>query len=156
MTRRSRIAASVLSLACAVTLAGCGGGAGSERDVTAPVEVTVGKQFTWNEFTVEDGWKIKGVQRSVDIQDEVTTPEVSGSIVNNSTEVRAAIFQMVFSVKGEAVATVNCSAPVMIEDQSMRFLCPGINTTMPKDYDTVTVLPYTRDTGKSDSGESGT
>ena len=147
-----------LALACAVALAGCGGdgGGGAKADPTEPVEVTVGEEFTWNDFTVEDGWTIEGIQRSIDFQEEVTTPEVKGTIVNNSSEERAAIFQMVFSVEGEPVSTVNCTAPTMVEDQSMQFLCPGINTTMPEDYDTVTVMPYVRDTGSSDGDDSGT
>ena len=63
---------------------------------------------------------------------------------------------MVFSTDGDPVASVNCSAPKMVEDQAMQFLCPGLNTTMPEDYDTVTVREFQRDTGQSDSDESGT
>ena len=155
MTRR-RGRAALLAVVCALALGGCSGG-NDEPDPssTEPVEVTVGEAFTWNDFTVEDGWEITGVERSVDME-TVTTPEVSGTIVNNAAEERAAIFQLVFSVEGDSVATVNCSAPKMAEDQSMEFLCPGVNTTMPEDYDTVTVMEYVRDTGEPESDESGT
>ena len=161
MTRRPHRAGAALALVCALALAGCsdGGDQGNgtaESDGTEPVEVTVGEEFTWNDFTVEKGWTIEGIERSIDIEQKVTTPEVKGTIVNNSSEERAAIFQMVFSVEGDPVSTVNCTAPTMVEDQSMQFLCPGINTTMPEDYDTVTVMPYVRDTGSSDGDDSGT
>ena len=161
---RSRVAGSVVTLACALALVACSSDDTSEpdadsdagADATAPVKVSEGEEFTWNDFTVEDGWKIRGVQRSIEISEEILTPEVSGTIVNNSAEERAAIFQMVFSVEGDAVARVNCTAPKMVEDQSMAFLCPGINTTMPADYDTLTVMEVERDSGTSDSDDSGT
>jgi hypothetical protein len=150
-----RTAAAVLALVALSGLAGCGGEDERDPSSKAPLEVSVGDAFTWNDFTIEDGWTVKGVERSVDLE-TVTTPEVSGTLVNNSSEERAAIFQLVFSVEGDPEATVNCSAPTMVEDQSMQFLCPGVNTTMPEDYDTVTVMEFVRDTGGSDSDESGT
>ena len=114
MSRRAAVAG--VATAVLAALAGCGGG-GDERDPSSaePLEVTVGEEFTWNDFTVEDGWTITGIERSVDLE-TVTTPEVSGSIVNNAAEERAAIFQMVFTREGDPLATVNCSAGKMIED----------------------------------------
>ncbi len=137
----ARLRGAVLVLVCAATLAGCGG-----DDVatgTDPVEVEVGESFSWNSFVVEDGWEINGIERSAGV-DEVTTPEVKGTIRNVLDEERAAIFQMVFSADGEAVATLNCSAATMVEDQSQELLCPGLNTTMPEDYDAVVVQEFTR------------
>ena len=152
MTLRTRVTGPLVVLA--VALAGCSSD-DAEPGGTEPMEVTVGEEFTWNDFTVDDGWKIEGIERSVDME-EVVTPQVSGTITNNAAEERAAIFQLVFSVEGDPVAAVNCSAAKMVEDQSMQFLCPGVNTTMPADYDTVTVQEFVRDTGGSDSDESGT
>ena len=106
----ARLRGAVLVLACVATLAGCGGG----DDVSAstdPVEVEVGKGFSWNSFVVEDGWEINGIERSAD---------------------------------GDAVATLNCSARKMVEGQSQEFICPGLNTTMPEDYDAVVVQELTR------------
>ena len=138
----ARLRGAALVLACAATLAGCGGG----DDVTTskdPVEVEVGKTFSWNGFVVEDGWQINGIKRSAGT-DEVTTPEVKGTIKNTLAEERAAIFRMVFSADGDEVATVNCSAAKMVEGQSQELLCPGLNTTMPEDYDAVVVEEFTR------------
>jgi hypothetical protein len=138
-----RLRAAALTLLCVVTLAGCGGGGDDVNTGTDPVEVEVGKAFSWNGFTVEGGWEIKGIERSAGT-DEVTTPEVKGTIKNTLDEERAAIFQMVFSADGDPVATLNCSAAKMVKDQSQEFLCPGLNTTMPEDYDAVVVQEFTR------------
>ena len=138
----ARLRGAVVALACAAALAGCGGG----DDVTTstdPVEVEVGKTFSWNGFVVEDGWQITGIERSAGV-DEVTTPEVKGTITNTLDEERAAIFRMVFSADGDPVSTLNCSARKMLADQSQEFICPGLNTTMPKDYDAVVVEELTR------------
>jgi hypothetical protein len=137
-----RLRGAVLALACVATLAACGG----DDDVntgTDPVEVEVGTTFSWNSFVVEDGWDVNGIERSTGAE-EVTTPEVRGTIKNVLDEERAAIFQMVFSADGDPVATVNCSAAKMVEDQSQEFICPGLNATMPEDYDAVVVQELTR------------
>jgi hypothetical protein len=155
VSRRTAALAPLLALTLAWSLAGCGGDDKPDPDSTAPVEVTVGKEFSWNGFTVDDGWQVKGIKRSVDMQ-EVTTPEVSGTITNHSDEERAALFQMVFSTDGDPQATVNCSAAKMVKDQSMQLLCPGLNTIMPEDYDTVTVMPFQRGTGTTGGDDSGT
>ena len=138
-----RLRGAALVLLCVATLAGCGGGDDDVNTGTDPVEVEVGKAFSWNGFAVEDGWEINPVERSAG-GDEVTTPEVKGTIKNTLDEERAAIFQMVFSSDGDPVATLNCSAAKMVKDQSQEFLCPGLNTTMPEDYDAVVVQEYTR------------
>ena len=140
-----RVAAALVAVTCLGALAACGGGDDVETG-TDPLEVEVGEAFSWNSFTVEEGWELQGIQRSVDMQ-EVTTPQVTGTITNESDESRAAIFQMVFSAGDDPLATVNCSAGSMGSGQSEGFICPGINTTMPQDYDTVTVREFVRDTG---------
>ena len=130
----------VLVLACLAGLTSCSDDSspGSSSD---PVEVEVGKAFDWNDFAVEDGWTVEGIERAVDME-QVTTPEVTGTIINKSEETRTALFQIVFSVDADPVATVNCSAAEMIKDQAMQFVCPGLNTTMPQDYDAVVVQNF--------------
>jgi hypothetical protein len=138
----ARLRGAVLTLACVAALAGCGGD-GDVNTGTDPVEVEVGSTFSWNSFVVEDGWEVNAIERSTGAE-EVTTPEVRGTIKNVLDEDRAAIFQMVFSTDGDPVATVNCSAASMVEDQSQEFICPGLNATMPEDYDAVVVQELTR------------
>ncbi|GIM63111.1 hypothetical protein Pve01_79680 [Planomonospora venezuelensis] len=142
-----RAATALVVLACLGALGACGddGGEGASTD---PVEVEVGKAFTWNGFAVEDGWELTAIERSVSME-EVVTPEVKGTIKNTSDEERAALFEMVFSADGSELATVNCSARRMLPDQSQQFVCPGLSATMPEDYDAVVVQEYSRDTTSS-------
>ena len=130
----------LVALACLGALSACGDDVNTSKD---PVEVEVGKAFEWNGFAVEEGWELNGIERSVNME-EVTTPEVKGTITNKADEERAAIFEMVFSADGEPVATLSCSAGKMTTDQSMEFICPGLSATMPEDYDAVVVQEFIR------------
>lgn len=134
-----------MALACLGALAACGDDVNAG---TEPVEVEVGKAFSWNGFTVEDGWELTGVERSIDMEN-VTTPDVRGTITNTSEEERAALFEMVFSADGQPLATLNCSAAGMEADQSQQFICPGLSSTMPEGYDAVVVQEFSRDTTTS-------
>jgi hypothetical protein len=142
-----RTATALVVLACLGALGACGDDS-ADGASTDPVEVEVGKAFTWNDFAVEDGWELTAIERSVSME-EVVTPEVKGTIKNTSDEERAALFQMVFSADGSELATVNCSARTMLPDQSQQFVCPGLSATMPEDYDAVVVQEYGRDTTSS-------
>lgn len=143
---RARPHGAALVLACVATLSACGG---DDVDTgTDPVEVEVGKTFSWNGFVVDDGWELNPIKRPAGAE-EMTTPEVKGTITNTSVEERAAIFQMVFSAGGDALATVNCTAGRMAKDQSQELICPGLSAEMPEDYDAVVVQEFTRDTSSS-------
>lgn len=135
-----RLGAALVALAALGSLAACGEDFPVEEGSGA-LEVKVGEEFSWNGFHVEDGWTLEGIQRTVNMQ-EVTTPEVTGTIVNESEDERTALFQIAFSADGDPIATVNCSAGKMVTDQAMQFVCPGLNTTMPADYDAVTVQAF--------------
>ncbi|HSU02784.1 hypothetical protein ACFQW6_02640 [Nocardioides sp. GCM10028917] len=141
----TRLATGLVALACLGALGACSSDDASTSTSKDPVEVEVGKAFTWNGFDVEDGWELKGIKRSAGLE-EVTTPEVKGTITNASDEERVALFEMVFSTDGSPVATLSCSAPSMVADQSQQFICPGLSTTMPEDYDAVVVQEFRRDT----------
>ncbi|RYC09621.1 hypothetical protein [Nocardioides zhouii] len=143
----ARLRGAALVLACVASLAACGGG-DDVNTGTDPVEVEVGKGFSWNGFVVDDGWELNAIKRPAGAE-EVTTPEVKGTITNTDDEERAAIFQMVFSADGDALATVNCTAGKMAKDQSQSLVCPGLSAEMPEDYDAVVVQEFTRDTSSS-------
>ncbi len=136
-----------MALACLGALSACGDDANTSAD---PVEVEVGKAFEWNGFSVEDGWELNPIKRSVN-GNEVTTPEVKGTITNLEDDERAPIFEMVFSSDSEPVATISCSAAKMVADQSQQFLCPGLSAVMPEDYDAVVVQEFVRDDGTGSS-----
>ena len=148
----TRLAAASGAVLLALVLGACngdGGGAdgGSSNE---PMEVEVGEEFTWNDFTVEEGWTLKPIERDAGIGETMTSPEVKGTVVNNSSETRVVLFEMVFSEDGDPIATVNCAAMELVEGQSSTFECPGFGQPMPLDHDTVTVQPLVRDNGKGD------
>ena len=145
MRRPTARLATGLALACIGALGACSSDDAGTSTSTDPVEVEVGKAFSWNGFDVEDGWELNAIKRSAGLE-EVTTPEVKGTIKNTSDEERAALFEMVFSTDGSPVATLSCSAAKMVADQSQQFICPGLSTTMPEDYDAVVVQEFRRDT----------
>ncbi|GAB3022335.1 hypothetical protein GCM10011376_27640 [Nocardioides flavus (ex Wang et al. 2016)] len=146
MRRAARACAALVGIGLLTgALSACGDDLNTD---TAPVEVEVGEAFSWNSFTVEDGWEINPIKRSAGVE-EVTTPEVKGTITNRSEEERAALFEMVFSADGSPLATVSCSAATMVEDQSQQFVCPGLSATMPEGYDAVVVQEFSRDTTPS-------
>ncbi|WP_255888683.1 hypothetical protein [Nocardioides astragali] len=138
--RVRRVRGVLVALACLGALGACGDDINTS---TEAVEVEVGEAFEWNSYVVDSGWKLTPIKRSAGIE-EVTTPEVKGSITNKSDEERAAIFEMVFSADGEPLATLNCSAATMETDQSQQFVCPGLSATMPEDYDAVVVQEFSR------------
>ena len=141
MTRAARLRAALVAVACLGALSACGGD--DVNTSTDPVEVKLGEAFQWNSFSVDQGWVLTPVKRSAG-GDEITTPEVKGTITNRSDEDRAAIFELVFSTAGEPVATLNCSAAKMTTDQSQQFVCPGLSAEMPEDYDAIVVQEFTR------------
>lgn len=138
-----RPARGLVALACLPVLLGALAACGDDAASTDPVEVEVGKAFEWNGFSVDKGWTLTGVKRSAGAE-EVTTPDVRGTITNDLDEERAALFQMVFSADGDPVATVNCSAGKMQRDDSTQFECPGLGAVMPTDYDAVVVQEFVR------------
>ena len=152
LLRARSVRAVVAGAAACLVLAGCGDDSdgGSSTD---PVQVEVGKEFTWNDFTVQDGWELTTIKRTMGV-DEFDSPTVKGSIVNDSEDERAPIFQMVLSLDGDEKATLTCSAMKLVKDQSGAFECPGLGAVMPKDYDSITVRELVRD-GASDDAESG-
>ena len=137
-----RLRGALVAFACLGALSACSDDVNTSAD---PVEVEVGEAFTWNGFTVDEGWELSGVERSAGAE-EVTTPEVKGTITNTSEEERAAIFELVFSADGEPLATISCTAASMTSEQSQQFLCPGLGAVMPESYDAVVVQEFSRDT----------
>lgn len=141
-----RTRAVLVALACAAALASCSDAEADHpvEEGTGPLTVEVGEEFSWNGFRVEDGWTLEPVERDVGVQETQVTPEVKGSVVNEGEADRAVIFEMAFVRGGSPLATVNCSAQKLAEDQSAAFECPGFGQNMPSDYDEVVVQEITR------------
>lgn len=136
------VGCALVVLACLGAFSACGDDVNTSTDA---VEVEVGEAFEWNSFAVDEDWELNPVERSAGAE-EVTTPEVKGTITNLSDEERAALFELVFSADGQPLATLNCSAARMKTDQSQQFVCPGLSATMPEDYDAVVVQEFSQDT----------
>ena len=77
---------------------------------TDPVEVQVGEAFTWNSFSVEEGWEVSPIESTIGVGETLVSPQVTGQVTNDLDEERAPIFAMEFSLDGQPLAQVSCSA----------------------------------------------
>ncbi|KRF36835.1 hypothetical protein [Nocardioides sp. Soil805] len=135
-------AAALLVLAPVLALGACG--EDEPADPEAPLTVEVGKEFTWNGFTVPAGWEYDTITETVALEDQ-THPLVRAKVVNGGDEKRSALFEFVFVADGDALATVKCnSTEELAPDQEGDLFCPGFGQPVPEGYDTVVVQPVTR------------
>lgn len=107
-------------------------------DPDVSVKVEEGKQFTWNSFTVADGWKIETKDAMVAMQ-ELKEPSVVGSVTNDADETRFAVFRFVFVDDGEALATVQCTSDEIKPDDSVDMICRGLGQELPESYESIQV-----------------
>lgn len=140
--------AALAATVCALALAACTGDESRDAASDEPLKVGLGEGFTWNDFTVEEGWTITSITRNAGME-QVTSPEISGSVVNDASEARYALFEIVLVQDGKPRATVKCSSEELVEDQSGDLDCPGLGATMPEDYDSIVVQPISHDDGSS-------
>ena len=135
-------AAALLVLAPVLALGACG--EDEPADPEAPLTVEVGKEFTWNGFTVPAGWEYDTITETVALEDQ-THPLVRAKVVNDGDEKRSALFEFVFVADGDVLATVKCnSTEELAPDQEGDLFCPGFGQPVPEGYDTVVVQPVTR------------
>jgi hypothetical protein len=135
-------ATALLLLAPALALAGCGGD--DTADPEAPVTVEVGQEFTWDDFTVPDGWEYDTVTEQVAMEEQ-THPLVRAKVVNDGSESRSALLQFVFVLDGDALATVKCSSTSELAPaEEGDLLCPGFGQPVPDGYDKIVVQAVTK------------
>ena len=138
----ARARGALLVLAPVLALGACGDD--EPADPEAPLTVEVGKEFTWNGFTVPAGWEYDTITETVALEDQ-THPLVRAKVVNDGDEKRSALFEFVFVADGDALATVKCnSTEELAPDQEGDLFCPGFGQPVPEGYDTVVVQPVTR------------
>ena len=137
-------AAAVLTAAlAALALAGCSGDEDPETSGTDPQEVTVGESFTWNDYTVADGWSLEQAQMNRGEQ-EGTMPVVQGTVRNNADEARFTLFQLNFAQGDALLATVPCTSDKLEPGDRADLTCSGLSASYPEGYDTVTVSKIER------------
>lgn len=136
------LAAALLVLAPVLALGACGGD--EPADPEAPVTVEVGKEFSWNGFTVPSGWEYDTITEQVALEEQ-THPLVRAKVVNDGDEARSALFELVFVSDGDVLATINCTSTEELDpDQEGDLFCPGYGQPVPDGYDKVVVQPVTR------------
>ncbi|WP_457205639.1 hypothetical protein [Nocardioides sp. P5_C9_2] len=141
--RRGRaLASALLVLVPVLALGACG--EDEPADPEAPVTVEVGKEFSWNGFTVPSGWEYDTITEQVALEEQ-THPLVRAKVVNDGDEARSALFEFVFVAEGDVLATVRCnSTEELAADQEGDLFCPGYGQPVPDGYDKVVVQPVTR------------
>jgi ABC-type glycerol-3-phosphate transport system substrate-binding protein len=139
MMVRGLLAALLLLLAV-----GCGGDEPETDDPTAKVEVQLGKEFTWNDFTVSDGWALETTKQMVEMEEQ-DQPFITGEVTNDGDEKRFAVFEVIFVGNGNLQATIHCTSELELgPGEASPMDCPGFGQVMPKGYDLIQVQPITR------------
>lgn len=112
-------------------------------DPTAKVEVKLGEKFTWNDFTVADGWELKSRTESINME-EVQLTGVVGDVANNASEARFAVFEFIFVTDGALQTTIRCTSEEIPPGESQPMECPGFGGAVPESYDLIQVQQITR------------
>lgn len=139
MILRGALAALLLLLAV-----GCSDEEPKPDDPTAKVKVELGEEFTWNDFTVSDGWALETTTQMIEMEEQ-DQPFITGEVTNNADEARFAVFEFVFAGDGELQATIHCTSELeLAPGKSSPMDCPGFGQVVPQGYDLIQVQPVTR------------
>jgi hypothetical protein len=113
-------------------------------DPNAKVQVELGEEFTWNDFTVSEGWALETTTQMIEMEEQ-DQPFITGEVTNNADETRFAVFEFVFAGDGELQATIHCTSELELAPGKASPLdCPGFGQVVPKGYDLIQVQPVTR------------
>jgi hypothetical protein len=135
-------ATTLLLVVPVLALAGCG--EDEPADPQAPVTVEVGQEFTWNDFTVPDGWEYDTITEQVAMEQQ-THPLVRAKVVNDGDEARSALLQLAFVLEGDALATVKCNSTAeLAPGEEGDLFCPGFGQPVTEGSDKVVVQPVTK------------
>ncbi len=118
-------------------------GEDAAQDPTAVQKVELGQEFTWNGFTIADGWQLDSEETMIAMEQSIQ-PVITGEVTNKDTVARFAVFEFVFVAGGQAQATIHCTSDKLVTDESGPLSCPGFGQVMPKGYDTIQVGEITR------------
>ena len=141
-TLRGTLAALLLLLAAGCSDDPAAGGDGADGP-TSKVQVELGEEFTWNDFTVADGWALETTTAMIEME-ESDQPFITGDVTNDADEARFAVFEFVFAGDGELQATIHCTSDEIAPGESSDLECPGLGQVVPQGYDLIQVQPITR------------
>lgn len=139
-TARGAVAALVLLLAV-----GCADDSPSEAAGSKDrVQVELGEEFTWKDFTVSEGWQLETTTAMIEME-ESEQPFITGEITNDGDTTDYAVFEFVFVGDGELQATIRCTSELELGPGDVSPMdCPGLGQVVPQGYDLIQVQPITR------------
>ena len=142
MTTIARGAVAALLLLLAV---GCSEDPPSEATgSTDKVQVELGEEFTWKDFTVSEGWQLETTKAMIEME-ESEQPFITGEITNDGDTTDYAVFEFVFVGDGELQATIRCTSELKLgPGDASPMDCPGFGKVVPQGYDLIQVQPITR------------
>jgi hypothetical protein len=113
-------------------------------DPTAKVEVELGKEFTWNNFTVSDGWALETTKQMIEMEEQ-DQPFITGEVTNDGDVTGFAVFEFVFVGDGKLQTTIHCTSELeLAPGEASPMDCPGFGQVVPQGYDLIQVQPVTR------------
>lgn len=135
------------ALAALVLLAGCSDSdtpdQGEDTEgASAGVEVKVGEEFTWNGFTVADGWELGAAEQTINME-KVQRPYIAGEVTNDADEARFAVFEFAFVSDGTLESTIRCTSNKIPSGDTVDLQCPGFEK-VPSVDDLIQVREITR------------
>lgn len=143
MTTILRGALAALLLLLAVGCSDADSSDTTAEDPTEKVEVEVGEEFTWNDFTVADGWELTQRTETISME-EVDLTGIAGEVTNDAGEARFAVFEFIFVTDDKLQATIRCTSDEVPAGESRPMECPGFGGAVPPDYDLIQVQQITR------------
>jgi hypothetical protein len=108
------------------------------------VQVELGEEFTWMDFTVSKGWQLETTEQMIEMEMQ-PQPFITGEITNDGDETGYAVFEFVFVGDGKLQATIKCTSELeLAPGDASPMDCPGLGQVVPQGYDLIQVQPITR------------
>ena len=139
----ARGAAAALLLLLAVGCSDDKSAAATEKDADK-VQVELGEEFTWKDFTVSKGWQLETTEQMIEMEMQ-DQPFITGEVTNDGDETGYAVLEFVFVGDGELQATIHCTSELeLAPGDASPIDCPGFGQVVPEGYDLIQVQPITR------------
>jgi hypothetical protein len=108
------------------------------------VQVELGEEFTWMDFTVSKGWQLETTEQMIEMEMQ-PQPFITGEVTNDGEETGFAVFEFVFVGDGKLQTTIHCTSELeLAPGDASPMDCPGFGQVVPEGYDLIQVQPITR------------